>query len=61
MSNISMKDELKDVSAGEFSKRLSEYVRRIKKEKKVLIPNEPVGNINKSKVTDQINQIICHE
>ncbi len=52
MSNISMKDELKDVSAGEFSKRLSEYVRRIKKEMKVLIPNEPVGNINKSKVTD---------
>lgn len=38
MSNISMKDELKDVSAGEFSKRLSEYVRRIKKKRRCLYP-----------------------
>lgn len=52
MSNTSRKDEMKDVSAGEFSKKLKEYANKIKKEKKAPIPNEPVGNICKSKVVD---------
>jgi len=52
MSNIFIKDELKDISAGEFSKKLKEYAKKIKREKKVHLPNEPVGKINKSKVVD---------
>ncbi len=52
MNNTSRRNEMKDVSAGEFSKKLKEYVKKIKKTNKTPIPNEPVGHISKSKVVD---------
>lgn len=52
MSNTSRKDEMKDVSVGEFSKKIEEYAKKIKRTNKAPIPNEPVGHISKSKVVD---------
>jgi hypothetical protein len=52
MNNTSRKDEIKDVSPGEFSKKLKEYAKKIKKAGKTPIPNEPVGHISQSKVVD---------
>lgn len=52
MNNTSRKDEMQDVLPGEFSKKLKEYAKKIKKADKAPIPNEPVGHISKSKVVD---------
>ncbi|MCE2028735.1 hypothetical protein [Sessilibacter corallicola] len=52
MSNSSKKDKIKDVSEIEFSQKLKEYAKKIKKANKPLIPNEPIGHINTTKAID---------
>jgi hypothetical protein len=52
MNNNSRKDEMKDVFAGEFSKKLQEYAKKIKKTNTPPIPNEPVGHISKPKLVN---------
>ncbi|GAB2199487.1 hypothetical protein [Sessilibacter sp. MAH4] len=52
MSDFSKRDEMKSISAKEFSSRLKEYARKIKRANKASVPNEPVGQINKSKLID---------
>lgn len=52
--NDNFNKDLKDVSEREFKDKLKEYSNRVKKENKVIIPNEPVGSINISKLTNEL-------
>lgn len=52
--SINSNDGLKEVSEREFKDKLKEYSSRVKKGKKVLIPNEPVGTINNPRPTSEL-------
>lgn len=52
MNESSKKDEIENVSEIEFSQKLKEYAKKVKKTNKPAIPNEPVGYINTTKAID---------